>query len=86
MWEVVLEKETLAIELLHEIKKSAHRWFVAFLVMVGLEIVTVVGFIWYITLPVDEVQTTVEQRADDRGFNVIGGDYIGGVSTDHNSP
>ncbi len=54
-----------ATELLHMIKQSAKRWFIAFCVMVGLEIATIVGFLWYITLPVDETVTSYEQSMDD---------------------
>ena len=43
-----MENTTLATELLHELKASARRWFIAFLVMVGLEIITVAGFLWYV--------------------------------------
>ena len=59
-----MDDKTLATELLHEIKASAKRWFIAFCIMVGLEIATVVGFLWYISLPIDEVATTYEQSVD----------------------
>ena len=49
------EGTTLATEIFTELKASARRWFIAFLVMVGVEICTVAGFLWYISLPVDEV-------------------------------
>ena len=65
------EHETLATELLHELKLSAKRWFIAFCVMVALEIATIIGFLWYISLPVEEY--TIEQSADQLG-NTIEGD------------
>lgn len=65
------EHETLATELLHEIKCSAKRWFIAFCIMVALEIATIAGFLWYISLPVEEY--TIEQSADQLG-NTIEGD------------
>ena len=52
------EGTTLATEIFKELKASARRWFMAFLVMVVVEIGTIAGFLWYISLPVDEV--TVE--------------------------
>lgn len=68
-----------ATELLHMIKQSAKRWFIAFCIMVGLELGTIAGFMWYISLPVDE--TTIEQAADNSSSNsIIGGDYNGGTS------
>ena len=67
----------LATELLHEVKAQAKRWFIAFLVMIGLEIATIGGFMWYISLPVEEIM--IEQESDNNSSNeVIGGDYNGG--------
>lgn len=60
-----MEEKTLATELLHEIKMSAKRWFIAFIIMVILEILTIGGFLWYITLPVEEVVTEYTQNAED---------------------
>lgn len=71
------EKMTLATELLHELKASAKRWFIAFCIMVGLEVATIIGFMWYISLPVEEY--SIEQDSTDRSLNIIsGGDYNGG--------
>lgn len=59
-----MDHETLATELLHEIKASAKRWFIAFCIMVVVEILTIAGFLWYISLPVEEY-TTTEQAIED---------------------
>ena len=76
-----MDNEKFAIELLREIKASAKRWFIAFCVMVGLEIVTIAGFMWYITLPVDEYSVSYEQEADNEGNNtIIGGDNYGSTT------
>lgn len=69
-------EEKLATELLHEIKASAKRWFIAFCVMVALEVATIGGFLWYISLPVEEEATTIEN--EDGNANYIGG-YMSGV-------
>lgn len=71
------EGTTLATELLAEIKASARRWFIAFLVMLCIEIVTIASFIWYISLPIDEV--AIEN--DDGNAVYIGDEntMIGGV-------
>lgn len=70
------EKSTLASELLHELKMSAKRWFIAFCVMVILEVITIVGFVWYISLPIEEY--TIDQVTERGGDNLnIGGDYNG---------
>ena len=69
-------EEKFATELLHEVKANAKRWFIAFCVMVGLEIATIIGFMWYISLPVEE--STITQESDDSSDNyVVGGDYSG---------
>ncbi len=70
------EHTTLATELLHELKLSAKRWFIAFCVMVVLEIATIAGFMWYISLPVEDY--SLEQVTERGGDNLnIGGDYNG---------
>ena len=71
-----MDNETLATELIKEIKATSKRWFIAFCVMVGLELCTIAGFMWYITLPIEE--TTIEQSSDNDSENtIIGGDYNG---------
>lgn len=49
-----MDNDKLATELLHEIKASAKRWFIAFIIMVIVEVLTIAGFLWYISLPVEE--------------------------------
>lgn len=48
------DETKLATELLHELKLSAKRWFLAFIAMVIVEVLTIAGFLWYISLPVEE--------------------------------
>lgn len=68
---------TLATEILKELQKSARRWFIAFLIMLFLEIATIAGFLWYISLPVDE---TVTVENDDGNANYVGGDVMGSLN------
>ena len=70
-----MAENSLATELLHEVKSSAKRWFIAFCIMVGLEIATIIGFMWYVSLPTDDY--SVSQEADDSSINVLGGTYNG---------
>lgn len=56
--------EGLATEILHELKLSAKRWFIAFVIMIIVELITIAGFLWYISLPTDEVATQYEQSID----------------------
>lgn len=71
------EGNTLATEILHELKLSAKRWFIAFLVMLGIEIATIGGFLWYLSLPTEE-SVTVEN--DEGNANYVGGDVVGNVN------
>lgn len=76
------EGTTLATEIFKELKASAKRWFIAFLIMCGIEAATVAGFLWYISLPVEEY--TVDQDTDSGGDNyAVGGDYTYGTTTDN---
>ena len=54
------------------------RWFIAFLVILGLWFATIGVFLWYISLPVEVTDTQVEQQSDNNSNNyVVGGDYNG---------
>lgn len=57
-------EHSLAYELLVEVKHSARRWFIAFLFMLGLEILTIAGFLWYISLPAEET-SQLEQTMEE---------------------
>ena len=67
------ENKTLATELLHEVKASAKRWFIIAIVELIAILLIVAGFLWYITLPVEEYTETIEQEATDRSFNIVNG-------------
>ena len=49
-----MENNTLATELLHEIKASAKRWFIIAIAELVIIVMIIGTFIWYLTLPVDE--------------------------------
>lgn len=80
-----MENEKLATELLHEVKNSATRWFYAFLIMCIIEICTIAGFLWYISLPVEEI-TSTEVTQENGGDNntMIGVDY-GETNSENNN-
>lgn len=72
---------TLASELLHELKATSKRWFIAFCIMVVLEFATIAGFMWYMSLPVDEL--TIENESGNA--NYIGNDLNGDLNNGENS-
>ena len=74
-------EERFATELLQEVKASAKRWFIAFIVVLCLWFATIGVFVWYISLPVEVTENQVEQQSDNNSNNyVVGGDYNGGLS------
>lgn len=66
----------LATELLHELKASCKRWFVAFCIMVGVEVATIGGFLWYISLPVEEYN--IDQIAENNDNSNVNQSVGGG--------
>lgn len=76
------ENKTLATELLHEVKTSAKRWFIIAIVELCVMVAIIAGFLWYITLPIEEY--TIEQEATDRSFNIINGGEFNGSEAEDN--
>ena len=73
-----MENETFATEMLRELKTSSRRWFVAFLIVLGLWFATIGAFLWYISLPMEDI--SISQKADGNS-NLVGiGDMYGGKS------
>ena len=64
-----MEKETLAMEILQELKAQSKRWFVSFIIVLILWFATIGVFIWYINQPIEEIETTTTQDADTEGDN-----------------
>ena len=80
-----MHKEILATEILHELNATCNRWFIAFIIVLVLWFATIGVFIWYISLPVEFTDVSIDQvQTDvDRSYNqVIGGDYDGYEQTD----
>lgn len=81
-----MDNETLATEMLKEIKASSKRWFIAFIIVLCLWFITIVGFILYEynSLPVED--TTYTQTVDDIDSSdinqSIGGELDGESETD----
>ena len=72
-----MDNQTLASEMLSELKASNRRWFIAFIVVLALWFATIGVFFWYISLPVEEM--SVEQEVDGNANNLIGiGNDYGG--------
>lgn len=79
-----MENESLATELLKEIKSSARRWFIIALIELIVILGLGSGFIWYMTLPSEEY--SVEQDADHNSYNIVNtgeGDISNGTTKDN---
>jgi hypothetical protein len=74
-----MDNQTLASEMLHELKASNRRWFIAFIVVLVLWFATIGIFIWYVSLPIDEY--TVDQYADGDTNTMIGVGDLNGYAT-----
>ena len=70
-----MEDTNFATELLSEVKASARRWFIAFIVVAVLWFASICAFIWYISLPVEEAVI----QNDSGNANFIGRDLNGEV-------
>jgi hypothetical protein len=73
---IAKQHEGLAMELLGEVKKQTKRWFVAFCIVVCVEVVTVCSFIFYLNQY--DFSSTIEQNGVytiiDSDGNVISAD------------
>ena len=50
-----MDNQPLATELIRELRAQSKRWFIIALAELGLIIAIVLAFIWYLTLPIDEI-------------------------------
>ena len=78
-----MENETLATEMLRELKSNGRRWFIAFLVVLVLWFATIGAFLWYISLPVDVQE--VEQYTEGDANAIVGIGDLNGNLPENNS-
>ena len=70
-----MENQPLATELIRELRAQSKRWFIIALVELAIIIAIVAGFLWYLTVPIDEI--SIEN--DDGNATYIGHDLEGGL-------
>lgn len=68
-----MENQPLATELIRELRASNRRWFIIAIIELVIIIAVVLGFLWYISLPIDEISV----EADGGNANYIGHDLEG---------
>lgn len=69
------DENNFATELLHEVREQARRWFTAFTLIAFLEVITILAFMWYISLPAEDV--TVDTNSGNATY--VGNDLNGGL-------
>lgn len=74
-----MNEESLATELLHELKATSKRWFIAFVVVLILWFATIGAFLWYISLPVEHYGESVSIENDDGNANYAGRDITNNI-------
>lgn len=79
-------EETLATELLREVKAQSKRWFTAFLAVLMLWFATIGLFIWYISLPVEEYEITQDSEYGERNIQIVGGSNYGETESEVQTP
>lgn len=75
--------ETLATEMLRELKASNRRWFIAFIVVLILWFATIGAFLWYVSLPVDEY--VVDQYTEGDANAIVGIGDLNGYPAESNT-
>ena len=65
-----MEKETLATEVLHELKSNSRRWLIAFIVVLTLWIATLGAFLWYLTRRINRY--SAGSRVEENANTIIG--------------
>ena len=73
-----MENQPLATELIRELRAQSKRWFIIALIELAVIILIVAGFLWYLTVPIDEISIDAEGgNANYVGHNLEGGLYNG---------
>ena len=68
-----MDNQPLATELIKELRAQSKRWFIVAIVELIIIVIIVAGFLWYLTLPIDEI--SIEN--DDGNATYIGHDLEG---------
>ena len=67
-----MDDEKLALELLHELKRSCRRWFIAFIIAIVMLFATNLTWLYAWNLPTDSESTTISSD-DNSNANYING-------------
>lgn len=80
------DRESLASELLHEVKSTSKRWFILFIICLIMLFATNLAWLYAWNLPAEETatETTITQDSDNASSNnfIGAGGVINGSETD----
>ena len=78
-----MEDNTLAMELLHQLKSSMKKWFIAFIIVLVMFFASNIAWLYAWNLPAESTTTTYDADSEDNGNAVINDE--GDVSIDGKS-
>lgn len=64
-----MKEDTLATEMLKELKVNAKRWFIIAIIELIIILTGAGLFVWYLNMPTEDIETTYTQDADTNGQN-----------------
>ena len=64
-----MDNETLATEMLRELKSNSKRWFIIAIIELVIIFAMAGFFMWYINIPYEETEVVYTQDADTKGDN-----------------
>lgn len=59
-----MDNNSLATELLHEVKRTSKRWFIMWIITIALLFITNIAWLYAWCLPTETVTTTTELSTD----------------------
>jgi hypothetical protein len=66
-----MEDNTLAIELLHQVKANSRKWFIAFIIVLVMFFVSNIAWLYAWNLPAERTVTTYDADSQDNGNAII---------------
>lgn len=66
-----MEDNTLAMELLHQLKSSMKKWFIAFIIVLIMFFASNIAWLYAWNLPVESTTTTYDADSEDNGNAII---------------
>lgn len=69
-----MDNDSLALELLHEIKKTSKRWFILFIITLMLLFISNIIWLYAWCLPTEQTTTSYDVQSDNGSNAIYNGD------------